>query len=130
MRKLLTFIGTATLMALILLFMGRHFFHFTPQHPIVKLEKGWTVTYHNQQYQNTNLESMNSQVGETFSRGDVITLSQTQPLEDMRVSFPYLFFKTQYCAFEVYLDDVLIKSDFMESTISNTFYSQIMKSFT
>ena len=121
MRKLLSFLGSALVMTFILFFIARTFFHFDPKHPVIELDKGWTVSYHNQQYQNTNLESMNYQVGETFSRGDVITLSQTRQLTDMRVSFPYLVFKTQFCAFEVYLDDKLIVSKFMESNRDGSF---------
>ena len=121
MRKLLSFLGSAVLITLIFFIVARSFFHFSPTHPVIELEKGWTVSYHNQQYQNTNLESMNSQVGETFNRGDVITLSQSQLLSDMNVAFPYLVFKTQYCAFEVYLDDVLIRREFMDSARNNFF---------
>ncbi len=121
MRKLFSFLGLATLTLIILVFISVHFFHFSPGDPINHLNKGWTVTYHNQQYLNTNLESMSSQVGGFFSRGDVITLNQTQTLRDMHVSFPYLFFKTQFCAYEVYLDDQIVNTHYVAESMGNGF---------
>ena len=97
MRKMLSVFSLALLTLIILLFISVRFFRFTPSSPVIHLDKGWTVTYHNQQYLNTNLESMSAQVGGFFSRGDMITLNQTQILVDMHVPFPYLFFKTQFC---------------------------------
>lgn len=97
------------------------FFSFTPEHMIARLEKGWTVTYHNRQYLNTNLESMSEQVGSTFSRGDIIILSHVQPLMDMGVEFPYIFFKTQYCSFEVYLDNKFLYSRYTDASADKSF---------
>ena len=121
MRKLLTFLGSALFIMLVILFLATRFFHFTPKYPIIRLEKGWTVTYHNQQYLNTNLESMGTQTGQTFSRGDVITLTLDQPLIDLHVPFPYLFFKTQYCGYEVHLDDYLLTSAYLDNTRDSRF---------
>ncbi|MBQ7615103.1 MAG: GGDEF domain-containing protein [Butyrivibrio sp.] len=121
MRKLFSFLGLALLTLIILVFISVHFFHFSPSDPVTRLNKGWTVTYHNQQYLNTNLESMSSQVGGFFSRGDVITLNQTQTLRDMHVSFPYLFFKTQFCAYEVYLDDQIVNTHYVAESMGNGF---------
>ncbi len=121
MRKLLTFLGSALFIMLALLFLSIRFFSFTPKYPIIRLEKGWTVTYHNQQFLNTNLESMGTQTGQTFSRGDVIILSLDQPLPDMKVPFPYLFFKTQYCGYEVHLDNDLLTSAHLENTRDSRF---------
>jgi diguanylate cyclase (GGDEF)-like protein len=96
-------------------------FSFTPERQVMRLEKGWTVTYHNQQYLNTNLESMSDQVGSTFTRGDVIILNHVQPLTDLNVDFPYLFFKTQYCSFDVYLDNELLYSKFQDAALNKVF---------
>lgn len=121
MRKMLSVFSLALLSLIILLFISVRFFRFTPSGPVIHLDKGWTVTYHNQQYLNTNLESMSAQVGGFFSRGDVITLNQTQILVDMHVPFPYLFFKTQFCSYEVYLDDKLIDSKYIDESIGSRF---------
>ena len=121
MRKTISSLILGALIMVIIILVTLHFFNFTPEYPIIRLNKGWTVTYHNQQYQNTNLESISNQVGVFFSRGDVITLSQITPLEDMKVPFPYLFFKTQYCAFEIFLDDELYVNRFIDYTQGNKF---------
>ncbi len=121
MRKSFALFAISTLLLVLAFFSGYKFFRFTPDHLIVELEKGWTVTYHNQQYLNTHLASMSDQVGATFSRGDVIMLHHIQPLTDLDVDFPYLFFKTQYCAFEVYLDNELIYSKYEDAPRSKTF---------
>lgn len=98
-------------MVIITFLFSMKFFSFIPEYPIKNMEKGWTVSYHSQKYLNTNLESMSRQLGKTFDRGDMITLNQTEPLNDLGVPFPYLFFKSQFCTFEVFLDNVTIFSN-------------------
>ena len=110
MRKLLSFLGLASALIILFVFFAVQFFSFEPVHQILKLERGWTVTYHNQQYLNTNLEHLSEQVGSTFSRGDVVNLNQTAPLTEIHAPFPYLAFKTRYCRYEVFLDELLIAS--------------------
>jgi diguanylate cyclase (GGDEF)-like protein len=97
------------------------FFTFTPEYPITVLDKGWTVTYHNEQFINTRLEDLSDQVGATFNRGDTITLINAYPISTPDVPFPYLMFKTHYCAFEVFLDNTLIASKYLESLTDGTF---------
>ena len=111
MRKLISFLALALTLLVIFFASAAYFFSFKPTHPIIKLERGWTVTYHNQQYLNTNLERMSAQVGSVFSRGDVVFLSQITPLSDVGAPFPYLVFKTRYCYYEVFLDDELIDTN-------------------
>ncbi len=121
MRKTIAiFAISLSFIALAVLGMYR-FFAFTPEHMIVKLEKGWTVTYHNRQFLNTNLESLSNQVGNTFSRGDIIMLNHIQPLTDLDVEFPYLFFKTQYCSFDVYLDNKFMYSRYEDAASNSNF---------
>lgn len=110
MRKFLSFLGLAIALLIAFFSFAIYFFSYEPAHPIIKLEKGWTVTYHNQQYLNTNLEHLSTQVGSTFSRGDIVNLNQTAPLSDIDAPFPYLAFKTRYCRYEVFLDEELIES--------------------
>ena len=121
MRKLIYVLSLGSCIIIIAATIALTFFRFTPTYPIITLDKGWTVTFHNQQYLNTNLESLSNQVGTTFSRGDMISLYHAQPLKDLEAPFPYLFFKTQYCAYEVYLDDILLSSSYMDKVISNDF---------
>ncbi|MCR5669531.1 MAG: diguanylate cyclase [Butyrivibrio sp.] len=114
MRKSLSFVGLASLLLIIAFMITMNFFKFMPEYPIYTLEKGWTVTYHNQQYVNTNLEHMSDELGSSFSRGDIITLNHAQPLLPSDAPFPYLFLKTQFCAYEVFLDNELIYDRYMD----------------
>ncbi len=108
MRKFLSFTVSALVFTILFYLAAIHFYSFKPSYPIYEIEKGWTVTYHSKQYINTNLESLSNEVGTTFERGDVITLTLKDPIAHNNVPFPYLFFKTQFCTYEVYLDDVLL----------------------
>ena len=125
MRKFLSFLTLALALLALFFTFAAFFFSFKPTHPIMKLEKGWTVTYRNQQYLNTNLEHMSTQVGATFSRGDVVYLNQTSPLVDIRCDFPYLAFKTRYCYYEIFLDEELISSTVPESSSNKEFIEQL-----
>ncbi len=113
MRKRISFLVISSILIVLTLYFAHIFFSFTPSYPVYELDSGWTVTYHNQQYLNTNLESLSSQVGATFDRGDVITLTQTRPLPEMEGPFPYLFFKSQFCTYEIALDGSPIEEDIM-----------------
>lgn len=121
MRKFLTFLGSALIMVIITFFISVKFFDFVPKAPIRNMDKGWTVIYHNQKYLNTNPESMSRQVGKTFDRGDVITLNQSEPLKELGVPFPYLFFKSQYCTYEVLLDNKVISSNHLSPAGQRSF---------
>lgn len=121
MRKTLTFLSVSVIMILVVIITLQYLFRFTPQYPILTLSKGWTVTYHNEQYINTNLEKMSSKISSGLNRGDALTLTYASPLNAPEVPFPYLYFKTQYSAYEVFLDDDLVASEYMESIIDNTF---------
>ncbi|MCR5404987.1 MAG: GGDEF domain-containing protein [Butyrivibrio sp.] len=111
MRKFMTFLGSASVLVVITFIISVKFFAFVPEHSIIHMERGWTVIYHNQNYLNTNLESMSRQLGKTFDRGDMITLYQTETLKDLDVPFPYLFFKSQFCTYDVCLDNKTIFSN-------------------
>ena len=121
MRKFLSFLTLALALLVLFFTFATFFFSFKPTHPIMKLEKGWTVTYRNQQYLNTNLEHMSAQVGSVFSRGDVVNLSQAAPLIDIHCDFPYLAFKSRYCYYEIFLDEELISSTIPESSSNREF---------
>lgn len=121
MRKFLSFLTLALALLALFFTFAAFFFSFKPTHPIMKLEKGWTVTYRNQQYLNTNLEHMSTQVGASFSRGDVVYLNQTAPLVDIHCDFPYLAFKTRYCYYEIFLDEELINSTVPETSSNKEF---------
>lgn len=111
MRKFMTFLGSALVLVIITFFVSVKFFAFVPEYNILHMEKGWTVVYHNENYLNTNLESLSSHIGKTFERGDMITLHQTELLRDLNVPFPYLFFKSQFCTYDVLLDNDIIFSN-------------------
>ncbi|WP_026517674.1 GGDEF domain-containing protein [Butyrivibrio sp. MC2021] len=121
MRKTVSFLSASIAIIAIVMFLLHRLLVFVPEHPITILKNGWTVTYHNEQYINTNLEKLSTKVGSSFSRGDTITLTYANPLNAPNVPFPYLFFKTQYSAYEVYLDDTLIAKEYKEALRENTF---------
>ena len=114
MRKLPAFLSLCALFIIVLIFCIYELFQFSPNYPITALDDGWTVLYHNEKYINTNLEMMSKQVGLTFSRGDTVTLTQSKPIEIEDLPFPYLLFKTQFCAFEVFLDNQLINEKYLK----------------
>lgn len=111
MRKYLNFLVTALLFFAITLGTLHHLFAFNPKYPIQTLDHGWTVVYRNEQYINSNLEHMSRHLGTTISKGDIVTLNLEKPLEIPDVPFPYLMFKTQFCGYEVYLDNELIAEE-------------------
>lgn len=116
MYKKRSFLITAIILMLAIIAGLNLMFSFTPKYPIITLDKGWTVSYRNEHYLNTNLERLGTQINTTFSKGDVLTLTMTKPLSDIDVPFPYLMFKTQFCAYEVYLDDTLIKKSSLKTS--------------
>lgn len=121
MRKESSFL-IFSIILMLSIFCGLHFmFSFTPEYPVTNLSKGWNVSYQDQAYLNTDLEHLSSQLKTTFSKGDVLTLNLTKPLLPEKVPFPCLFFKSSFCAYEVYLDDTLIGSRFTEDTSGYTF---------
>ena len=121
MYKKRSFLSIAIVL-MIGIIVGLHaLFSFTPKYPVVTLDRGWTVSYQNEHYLNTNLEHLSAQLGNTFSKGDILTLSLTRPLPETKAPFPYLVFKTQFCAYEIYLDDELIEKKYTEDTSGSTF---------
>ena len=121
MRKESSFLVFAVLLMFAILASLHFWLNFTPKYRIIDLNAGWTVSYHNEYYLNTDLERLGNQLESNFSKGDILTLSLTHPLMYDEVPFPTLMFKTFYCAFEVYLDDELIEKKYTEDTSGNTF---------
>ncbi len=121
MRKLLSFLSLACAILAVITVSSLIFFKFDAQYKMEKLDSGWVVMYRGQRYINTNLERLSDQVGYTFSRGDVITLNMNKPLKDLECPFPYMFFKTQFCAYDIYLDDELIESQDVDTIDDNIF---------
>ena len=119
MRKILSLITLSALMVVFFLYSAHLLFSFKPEHMVYKLERGWTVTYHNQQYLNTDLEKLGDQLETKFAKGDNIVLYYSKPLLDLGVDTPYLFFKSQFCSYEVYLDGVLIASQYTDDDSNN-----------
>ncbi len=114
MRKPLFLITLSTLLIILFLYGGYRFFSYTPQYMINRLDRGWTVTYRNQQYLNTDLEHLGDELETKFEKGDIIILYFSKPLMDLNVESPYLFFKSQYCSYEVFLDGNLIASKYTD----------------
>ena len=121
MRKLLSFLSLASVILAIVIVSTLYFFRFDQKYKIETLESGWVVMYRGQRYINTNLERLSDQVGYTFSRGDIITLNRNKALEDLECPFPYMFFKTQFCSYEIFLDDELIDAQDMDKLSDNKF---------
>ncbi len=121
MRKALTFLGVA-LAIIVFVSTTLHFlFRFVPTYPIQRLDKGWTVVYHNEQYLNANLEHLSKQLGSSFSKGDTITLSLNKPIDYSDLPFPYLVMKTQFCGYQIYLGGKLIDERNADGFFDNEF---------
>ena len=121
MRKESTFLSIS-LLIMVLILAGLHLLlRYEPKYPIVTLDRGWTVTYHNEHYLNTNLEHLGNQLDTSFSKGDILILNLTEPLHSGPVPFPYIMFKSFYCAQEIYLDDELIDQKFTDDISGSTF---------
>ena len=108
MRRAFTFLGLATAILLFITGMLHFLFKFTPAYPVQKLEKGWIVIYHNEQYVNTNLEHLSTLLDATFAKGDTITLNLEKPIDYSGLPFPYLVLKTPYCGYQIFIDGKLI----------------------
>lgn len=121
MRKFTSFLSLALVLITVVLLALVHIFFFNPQFAFMTLDRGWIVTYRNEKYLNTNLETLSSQVGYTFSKGDVVTLNYNRPIEQINEPFPYLMFKTQHCAYEVFLDGERIASADTNAVTDNSF---------
>ncbi len=121
MRKNITFLFVTLLIIVTLAILVTKLLTFNQEYPITVLEKGWTVTYHNEQYQNTNLERISAQIGQKFNRGDMLTLVYTKPISTPDVPFPYMRFKSRFCAYEIFFNDDLIYSEYLDALDSNSY---------
>ena len=115
MRKHITFALSSIFFIALISFVFTTFLKVVPWYPQFKLQKGWVITYKNQQYLNTDISNLSDQLGLTFSRGDKITLTRPSPLTKNNAPFPYLVFKTQHCAYEVFLDGYTIAKENLDA---------------
>ena len=82
---------------------------FEPEDEIRVMETGWTAEYRGTRYQGFIMSDISSILPGNMVRGDVLTL--THEIEGTNsLSFPTLLIKTQYCAYDVMVDDKLIES--------------------
>ena len=121
MRKHITFALSSIFFIALISFIFTTFLKVNPLYPKFTLDKGWVVTYKNQQYLNTNISNLSDQLGITFSRGDKITLTRPHPLQKNNAPFPYLVFKTQHCAYEVFLDGYTIAKENLDARTDGAF---------
>lgn len=121
MRKILYFLSGSTITFIIAMIVILRFFNYNPEFPIHTLSESWTVSYQNEQFINTNLEKLDSQISDNFERGDIITLIYSKPVPKIDGPFPYLFFKSTFCAYEIYLDGELIASKYTDYGDKNAF---------
>ena len=121
MRKTSAFISLSTLFIVALFVAFFTFLRFERKYPMYSLDKGWVVTYRNQQYLNTELSHLSDQLHLNFSRGDKITLTQPTLLKSCEAPFPYLIFKTECCAYEVLLDGKLIAYEGLDAVSDGSY---------
>ena len=121
MRKHITFILSSIFFIALISFIFTTFLNIKYQFPKFTLHKGWVITYRNQQYLNTDISNLSNQLGLTFSRGDKITLTRPSPLTKNNAPFPYLVFKTQHCAYEVFLDGNSIAKENLDARTNGSF---------
>ena len=86
---------------------------FEPVDEINVMETGWVAEYRGTTFQGFIISDIGSILPDDMVRGDVLTL--THEIEGTNsLSFPTLLIKTQYCAYEVLLDDEIIESNGIE----------------
>ena len=82
---------------------------FEPVDEIMVMETGWEAEYRGTRYQGFIMSEVGNVLPDNMVRGDVLTL--THKIEGTNsLSFPTLLIKTQYCAYEVLVDDTVIDS--------------------
>ena len=82
---------------------------FEPVDEINVMETGWVAEYRGTKYQGFRMSDIGDILPNNMVRGDVLTL--THEIEGTNsLSFPTLLIKTQYCAYDVSVDDKLIES--------------------
>ncbi len=82
---------------------------FEPEDKITVMETGWTAEYRGTKYEGFRMENIRKVLPHNIVRGDVLTLTHEIEGTDS-LSFPTIFLKTQYCAYEVLIDDELVDS--------------------
>lgn len=108
MRKRSYFLLVSIILFTILAGCLYYVFTYKPEYPWIPLEDGWTVQYRNDQYVNTDLEQLGKNIGPILEKGDTLTLNRVIPLSNIDAPFPAIVFKTQFSAYEIYLDNKLI----------------------
>jgi len=122
MRKFIAFILSSLLFITLISFIFSSVLNFKREYPLYdSLEKGWVVTYKNQHFRNTDISQLSNQLGITFSRGDKITLNRPSVIQKNNAPFPYLIFKTQHCAYEVYLDGERVAYENLSAATNGSF---------
>ena len=82
---------------------------FEPVDAVNVMETGWMAEYRGTKYQGFRMSDIGAVLPHDMVRGDVLNL--THEIEGTgNLSFPTLMIKTQYCAYEVFIDDELVES--------------------
>ena len=109
MRKKILGAGLSLIILIFFIVIFSKLLVFEPEDDIKLLEAGWTAEYRGTKYQGFKMSEISDILPDDMVRGDALTL--TRVLEGTNsLSFPTLLIKTQYCAYDVHIDDRLIDS--------------------
>ncbi len=108
MRKRIIGAFASFLLLAVALVLYHRLMVFNPVDPINVMETGWVAEYRGTTYEGFTISRIDEILPNHMVRGDVLTL--THELEGTDgLSFPTVLIKTQYCAYEVLVDKMLIE---------------------
>ncbi|MCR4901296.1 MAG: GGDEF domain-containing protein [Butyrivibrio sp.] len=119
-KKFSLLFSTCFIVFIIIILMSR-IVKYEPNYTVETLNSGWMVNYHDAQYINVDLSTLNAHIKEDFNKNDIITLTHSLKQEYEEIPNFTILFKTRYCAYEVFLDDVLIRSEYIDDFYNDKF---------
>ncbi|MCR5626347.1 MAG: GGDEF domain-containing protein [Lachnospiraceae bacterium] len=85
---------------------------FDPDDEVTVLNGGWSAEYKGVKYEGFNINDIGTILPGNIMRGDLLTLSH-EIYDISGLDFPTLLFKTQYCAYQVYIDDKMVEEQYL-----------------
>lgn len=104
MTRRVVFIAISALTFLLVILLCGVALYVQPEHEVIALEDGWTVTMGGQIYEDVVPQRLSDAIPLPLSRGDVLELSTMLP-DAGDLQFPAILYKTQYCAWQITLYD-------------------------
>ncbi|WP_026658006.1 GGDEF domain-containing protein [Butyrivibrio sp. AC2005] len=120
MYKRINFLIVAFLTFIILVAICHYLFRPIFINTVENLHEGWTISFDEELYEDVDLDYIPKYIEVPTDKGDIITMSRTLPKSSV-YTFPTLLFLSRYSAFEVYADNELISSGFLDLMEKDSF---------